>query len=458
MSTLAEIEDAEYKKSIMDWRNFAIVCDEDETNPQTVEVDLSNGAPVRAMYVSGRKAGADDSAAPNMFVMVGAGGMIKTSTDGINWTTRASGTTAYLWSIDYRNGLFIAGGDAGIVDISSNGVNWTVRSTGSSAAIEGVNYNDGLYFAFGNDGSIYYSYDTITWVMSDDGTTIGKMVNTIYTPNGYYGFANWRDGVYAMHSAVGIDWTKEFVENVSGNVIFTANRTVLIGTKSVCVGTRQSSPIVPFAVTSDDYGITNTMNIISSFSGKSFLDAAAGAGVIVAVGQSNLLAYSEDGGGTWSQGTYSDTVDYISVTYDGAHFYAVGYLTRKVAISSDGKNWAVYALVGVTANPDAVTYGTSSHSGNMYQTGVDALNAAAIVETLDGDVNADLAPVYGTDYNKGDLIDAVDPELGIVAAKRVLEVEHLIDKTTDLSITPKLGKDVMSLRQLIAKEIKNNGI
>lgn len=87
--------------------------------------------------------------------------------------------------------------------------------------------------------------------------------------------------------------------------ISTASKTVLIGTKSVCVGTRLSSPIVPFTVTSDDYGVTNTMNIISSFSGKSFLDAAVGAGVVVAVGQSNLLAYSEDGGKTWSQGTYS---------------------------------------------------------------------------------------------------------------------------------------------------------
>lgn len=44
------------------------------------------------------------------FIAVGAGGAIVTSKDGVNWTSRTSGTTAVLWDVDYGNGVAIAGG------------------------------------------------------------------------------------------------------------------------------------------------------------------------------------------------------------------------------------------------------------------------------------------------------------------------------------------------------------
>lgn len=48
------------------------------------------------------------------FIAVGAGGAIVTSKDGVNWTSRTSGTTADLWDVDYGNGVAIAGG-AGVI-------------------------------------------------------------------------------------------------------------------------------------------------------------------------------------------------------------------------------------------------------------------------------------------------------------------------------------------------------
>src|SRR5687768_14315686 len=46
--------------------------------------------------------------AQDQFVAVGNRGVVRTSMDGSNWTTRATGTTVDLADIAYGNGLFAA--------------------------------------------------------------------------------------------------------------------------------------------------------------------------------------------------------------------------------------------------------------------------------------------------------------------------------------------------------------
>lgn len=456
MSTRAEIEKAEYKRTIMDYRNYAIVCDEQDT-PQTVEVDMTNGEPVRAMYVSGKSAGADDSAAPNMYVMVGVGGKIYTSTDGIAWTSRTSGTSSNLWSVTYVNGEFVVGGSDGLVLTSTDGTSWYSHLTGSAYAIEGVVFSDGVYFAFTTSGEVYYSYNKTTWEVAVDGSATAKIVNCVFADGVFVAYSDWNDGVILLTSEDGAVWENTFIPNGSGSIATRALKTSYSYNTIVCVGFKQSSPYIPISIVSTDGGKTNTIYELTDFSGYRLFDGVYGNGVFVAVGQSNIIIYSSDGI-NWNESTPADSIDYITITFDGTNFLAYGATVRKVAISPDGINWTVQTTPTTSGTIDAVAYGTSSHSGNLYQIGVDALTEAAIVETLDGDVNADLAPVYKVDYNIGDVIDAVDPDHDLVAAKRVLSVEYLVDKTTDLSITPKLGKDALTLRKLIAKEIKNNGI
>ncbi len=82
-----------------------------------------------------------------------------------------------------------------------------------------------------------------------------------------------------------------------------------------------------------------------------------------------------------------------------------------------------------------------------------ALQDAQMVESLDGDVNEEQAPVYGVDYSIGDICDEADPKRGLLMAKRCLEVEH-IDEPAYSAISPKFGKRPLNTRGLIAKEIK----
>lgn len=465
ISTRDALEKASYKKSIKDYRNFAVVCDEDPDAPQTVEVDLSHGAPVRSMYVSGRSAGADKSEAESMFVMVGTYspgvGYIATSTDGQSWTSRVTSGISPRWSVEYKNGKFITGGNTGDISKSDDGITWTNEESGSGYAIEGLLYDDGIYVAFTSLGSAGYSYDASAYnVAISSAQASGKIVNAVRSNDKLVAFSAGSDSLKKWLSADGTSWESETV-NVSGSPTQVAIlRTVETQTAVCGIGFwYDGTTYKPISVATTDNAATQDVHIIESLSGFRFLDAAYGNSVLVAVGQPNIIAWSEDDGETWTNCTPTGgTPDYIAVCFDGTTFHAYSATTKHHAYSTDGKTWMLTTFSTSAVLIDAVIYGTSTYAGTLRQIGIDALQEAAVVETLDGDINQDLAPVYETDYNNGDVVDAVDAERGISAAKRVLEVEFLIDKDNDYAIIPKLGKDFLSLRQYIAKEIRNNGV
>ena len=449
-SSLQNIEAMSYQFSDIDHRNYAFVSNESDTAPKTVEVDMSYGDPVKAVYISANDVTGSEGLG-DILVMVGAGGMIKTSPDGINWTTRTSNTVADLWSIDYQNGLYIAGGTGGIVDVSSDGVTWTVRATGSSYAIEGVGYVDGIYFAFDSSGSILYSYDCSTWNYSSGASR--KIVNSVFAKTRHIAFSIGPEGMSMVTSTDGSTWSikSDYPGSVTSGGAMT--RTCLFGNNVVGSGYAIiSGSYVPITTISSDYGLTQSPHIITSLSGKKFLDMASGLGVLVAVGQPNIIAWSTDGI-TWTDCTPGTAIDYISVTFDGSKFYAVGNTTRKVAISEDGKNWTVYSLVGVTANPDAITLGTSEYTFSLRQAGVNALRQMRPAEVIDGNVLPGTDPVYKTDYNLGDIVDVSDDDRGIVVSERIIEVRTNYEPSQIVTV-PKFGTDFLTLRQYISKEAK----
>ena len=456
LSTTAEIENASYKKSIKDFRNYAIVHDDDETNPQVVHVDLSNGAAKRVLPVSGRAVGADDSAATNLYVMVGqyttGVGYIATSDDGQTWTNRVTSGYGAFWAADYQNGKFIVCGPGNAILTSVDGISWSVTNPGLAVSLEGALYDDGLYIVTGNSSKILTSYNSTTWIERNTGGT--KIIDPTRTRNGFIAVGA---GGYYYLSPDAMAWTPhQFI--VSHGYFVGTGTSVVNGNITIAGYINDGGTYnIAYAQSLDD-GDTFSFYEYSSPSNGRMLDMAYGLGVYVSVGQPNIIKWSDDGV-SWNTCTPTGgTPDYITVTFDGTLFHAYSATTKHHAYSADGKNWTLTTFTTSAVLIDTVTYGTSSHSGNLYQVGVDALQASVVVEALDGDVNQELAPEYEIDYNIGDVIDTLDPVRNIAATKRVYSVDHIIDKDNDYTIVPKLGKDFLTLRQLIAKEIKNNGI
>jgi hypothetical protein len=119
-----------------------------------------------------------------LFVSAGNGGTIYTSTDGITWTSRTSGTASVIRSIDYGGGLYLYGGTGGVVGSSTDAITWTVRTSGTASNIQSVAYGGGIYLYTGTGGVLSTSTDTITWNARTSGTTSTN--NTIIFLNSLY--------------------------------------------------------------------------------------------------------------------------------------------------------------------------------------------------------------------------------------------------------------------------------
>ena len=99
----------------------------------------------------------------NTFVLVSRGGEVITSTDGVTWTKRTSGTTVRLHDVSYGDDKFTAVGDNGTLISSNDAITWTLKSTGNSSNIFGLTYGKGIWILVGKSGYIASIYgDTIT--------------------------------------------------------------------------------------------------------------------------------------------------------------------------------------------------------------------------------------------------------------------------------------------------------
>ncbi len=97
-------------------------------------------------------------------VTVGQPGRILTSTDGLSWVPRVSGTTEWLVAVAYGAGQFVIVGESGRVLRSPDGITWTpATGVGTTTRLNGVLYAGGRWIAVGESGIILTSADANTW-------------------------------------------------------------------------------------------------------------------------------------------------------------------------------------------------------------------------------------------------------------------------------------------------------
>ncbi len=105
-------------------------------------------------------------------VTVGQPGRILSSTDGITWVPRVSGTTEWLVAVAYGNGQFVIVGESGRVLRSPDGITWTpATGVGTTTRLNGVIYAGGRWVAVGESGLILTSADANTWTATTSPAT-----------------------------------------------------------------------------------------------------------------------------------------------------------------------------------------------------------------------------------------------------------------------------------------------
>ncbi|MBX7059346.1 MAG: hypothetical protein K1X75_14880 [Leptospirales bacterium] len=107
-----------------------------------------NGRSWNGPIATGSPAGLADTAYGNgRYVAVGLSGSLVHSTDLVNWTVGASGTSNNLNGVTFGGGHFVATGASGTVLISFDGINWSLQSPGAAVGLTRPFYGGGLFAA-----------------------------------------------------------------------------------------------------------------------------------------------------------------------------------------------------------------------------------------------------------------------------------------------------------------------
>jgi hypothetical protein len=310
-------------------------------------------------------------------VAVGEAGRILTSSDGINWTTRASGTAEWLFDVVWADTQFVAVGGAiltspdGIVwtvrdsdswlqgiawngsllvavsrfgppiITSPDGVSWTAQSAANLASLEAVTWGNGLFVAVGMWGSIFTSSDGTEWTARDSGTA--SLWDVTW---GGGQFVAVGDGGTVLTSADGVSWVRR--ESGADHLLRGVGSS---GGEFVAVG--RTYPRRSTILRSAD-GINWTRHDSGT---AAWLESVAWTGnQLVAVGEGGAILTSADGTawtGIWSR-TFTEL---YGVGWNGSQFTAVG-LHGTILTSPDGIEWTprdsgtIEHLGAVTGNSD----------------------------------------------------------------------------------------------------------
>ena len=100
------------------------------------------------------------------FVIVGDSGYLASSTTGLSWTQRGSGTSGAIYGVCYGDTNFVAVGTSGYMASSSDGASWTLRNSGTTTTLERVAYGGGTFVATGDGGLLIQSASTLPSLVS----------------------------------------------------------------------------------------------------------------------------------------------------------------------------------------------------------------------------------------------------------------------------------------------------
>jgi len=153
------------------------------------------------------------SSSLDMFVAVGTGWLIATSTNGTTWTQRqytqtgSQGLYTDFTDIDWSSdlGMFVAVWGAWNIATSTNWTTWTKRTCPVYSNLNAVAWNDslGMFVAVGSNGTVVSSTNGTSWTFRQSNTT---WVFTQVASLEAKGFIAWMTLYWFMRSADWITW------------------------------------------------------------------------------------------------------------------------------------------------------------------------------------------------------------------------------------------------------------
>lgn len=257
------------------------------------------------------------------YVAVGDNGKIITSTDGINWITRNSGTSSTLYNISWLGNQYIAVGSGNTILTSPDGVNWTTRLTGVNGHdLYAVETNGSRFIAAGidrnnNKTEILQSVNGINWTPQSFSVVGGNINSICWNGTQFVAVGKVLGSPLLITSADGLNWINRSSNIIGGGIEF--NDIKWSGTKLVAVGfglTATSINGINWVVNNNiSWGATGV-----AYTGNRF----------VASGINGL--YSSADGINWIK-TFDSPYPTYSICWSGLSFITVGFVSPIIMIS-----------------------------------------------------------------------------------------------------------------------------
>jgi len=264
------------------------------------------------------------------FIAVGYYGGIWTSTDGIRWTQRNSGTVLNLAGLAAGNGRFIVVGDDGTLLTSTDGAAWTAGNPGTGKNLNDVLFDGTQFMLCGNDGVILTSADGAIWTDRRGGRT-DDLEGIVYT-NGLF-VAVGGDGTI-LTSINGMQWTARNSPNSRNlhDITYAAGQFVAVGQR----GTVLTSPN-GINWTSRSTPTTNYLQRVTYGNGR-YVAVGTGGTVIGSTNgiqwqlhSNNLPANTEMEGVAFGKGRFVIVGGYFAQADSDAHSITL--------VSTNGTDW-----------------------------------------------------------------------------------------------------------------------
>lgn len=321
--------------------------------------------------------------------LVGADGVIRTSSDGIVWEESPSGTTATLHALARGGTGWVAAGD-GVALHSLDRRAWTPGTLPAGASIHDVCWAMGRYVAVGERnliGALFTSLDGLTWTeTTPSGQTRGRVTSVatdgtrflaVGTDNGFFpkhndlftstdglnwsvattpenlpwhlithSSAGWlalTNGYQVRRSADGLVWGSVFGESFAFLTALAedAGRVTVAGTNGVIFDT-PSEPLTATSIWTQRSGAPPVQAEYYSFRGM-----AAIGDTIAAIGSTGVNFLSRDGGLTWNRGPDGGFNGFHDIAAGAGRFVRTSQ--DGIESSEDGLAWQRFSVTGSRA-------------------------------------------------------------------------------------------------------------
>ena len=343
----------------------------------------SDGVTWAPVAVSGLFEDAVWASTLNLFVVVDANGRVLTSPDGMSWIERLDLDQFFsLDTIFWDGSQLIAGGDYGEIVTSTDALNWVTRA--SAVDFERVRWDGTRLYAVGGPSKLATSPDGINWSfhrtgysgdfmrdIANSGSRILAAAQTYYMSttlaldspwpvHNFFGATTVDNGVIwdgtkfvsvgsngGMRTSIdGISYTYIFntitgTNDLLRDIIYTGSQYVVVGYN----GTILTAPDVA------------SWTVQSSGTSSNLLSVAYSGSTYVAVGSTGTVLVSSDAV-AWNAATSNTTNTLYNVIWAGDEFMTVGAGTT-VLTSPDGLTWAP-AAGGLPFN----TYKSVAYTGS----------------------------------------------------------------------------------------------